>query len=656
MPSGIGRLSSLQTMSDFVVGKGSFSGIGELGPLLHLQGTLCISKLENVLEAQDARDANLTNKQGLLELVMEWSSGFAEAQDGQIQLEVLKMLKPNVKLTRLTIRGDQFASLRELSIIRCPQLVGQLPNHLPKVRKVVIQGCGNLMVSVLNCPRLSMLVVEGCKIMDCGNPVDFGSPNSIVLSKISEFSFETARLMRSLSKVQYLKIVGCHELTTLWEKIPLGLQSFRFLRELYIEDCPTLVSFPPSGFASMLKVIRIRNCNRLKSLLPRGIMLSSNDTCLEQLFVARCDAMKCFATGQLPLTLKRLEVSHCKNLQCLLDEGEGPSSVMPHEDNCSRTTLLQHLVKSCPSLKSLSSSGELPNTLTHLLIRECSELVRISSSGNLPAALKHLEIHSSPMLELIAEGLHQDTSLECVKIFNCRSLKSLPQGLHKLGQLRQIQIYRCPNISSFPEEGLPTDLRVLRLYNCKKLMALPNCMNSLTSLRELEIRCCPEIQSFSEGGLPTNLKTLVLEDLKIYKPMFEWGLQRLTSLVKLPIQGGYPDLVSFPVDKKNGMMLLPTSLSILSIGHFPNLESLSSKGFESLTSLNQLKLSSCPKIISLPKEGLPPSLMQLDINGCPLLSELCKKDRQDLWSKIAHIPCVVVDNRFVHDRAELVLF
>ncbi|KAB1212562.1 hypothetical protein CJ030_MR5G006256 [Morella rubra] len=81
------------------------------------------------------------------------------------------------------------------------------------------------------------------------------------------------------------------------------------------------------------------------------------------------------------------------------------------------------------------------------------------------------------------------------------------------------------------------------------------------------------------------------------------------------LEGGYPDLVSFPVDKKNGTMLLPTSLSILSIGHFPNLESLSSKGFESLTSLNQLKLSTCPKIISLPKEGLPPSLMQLDING-----------------------------------------
>ncbi|KAB1212560.1 hypothetical protein CJ030_MR5G006254 [Morella rubra] len=452
----------------------------------------------------------------------------------------------------IPLGGDGFASLHELSIIRCPQLVGQLPNHLPKATKVVIHGCGKLEVSVLNCPRLRMIVIEGCKRMEWGSPVDFGLPNSIILSKISDFSFVTTKLMRGLSKVEYLKIVGCQELTKLWEKIPLGLQRLTFLRELYIEDCSTVVSFPLSGFASMLKVIRIRNCSRLKSLLLGGMMLTSK------------------------------------------------------------------------------------------------ELVRLSSRGNLPTALKHLEIHSCPMLESIAEWLHHNTTLECMKILNCYSLKFLPQGLRRLCQLRQIQIYRCPNISYFPEEGLPADLRVLRLYNCKKLMALPNCMNSLTSLRELEIRCCPEIQSFSEGGLPTNLKTLVLEDLKIYKPMFEWGLQRLTSLVKLSIHGGYPDLVSFPVDKKNGTMMLPASLSILSIAHFPNLEHLSSKGLESLTSLNQLKISSCPKIISLPKEGLPPSLLQLDINSCPLLSERCRRDRQEL-SKIAHIPCVVVDNRFIHD-------
>ncbi len=241
MPLSIGKLTSLQTLSNFVVGKGSFSAIRDLGNLSHLRGTLCISKLENVTEAQDARDSNLIGKQDLNELVMEWSSNFNESQNGETQLEVLEMLQPSVKLKELImkcyggtkfptwmgdpsfsnlvllrfencknctslppvgqlpllkdllIRGmagvksvgrefygescsrpfrsletlcfemmpiwenwiplgvnEEFACLRELSIIRCPNLVRKLPDHLPSVKKVVIYGCLKLVVSVSN--------------------------------------------------------------------------------------------------------------------------------------------------------------------------------------------------------------------------------------------------------------------------------------------------------------------------------------------------------------------------------------------------------------------------------------------------------------------------------------------------------------------------
>ncbi|KAK9217344.1 hypothetical protein WN943_005971 [Citrus x changshan-huyou] len=48
MPVGISKLTCLQTLSNFVVGKDSGSGIRELKLLTHLGGTLEISKLENV--------------------------------------------------------------------------------------------------------------------------------------------------------------------------------------------------------------------------------------------------------------------------------------------------------------------------------------------------------------------------------------------------------------------------------------------------------------------------------------------------------------------------------------------------------------------------------------------------------------------------------
>ena len=746
MPLSIGNLTSLQTLSNFVVGKAdSFCVIRELGPLVHLRGTLCISKLENVTKAQEARDSYLYGKQDLNEIVMEWSSNLNESQDEETQLEVLNMLQPNVKLKELTVKcyggtkfptwigdpsfsnlvllrfencdncnslppvgqlpflkdllikgmagvksvgrefygescsrpfqsletlhfenmprwenwtplgvNEAFACLRKLSIIRCHNLVRKLPGHLPLLKKLVIHGCWNLVVSVSNLPMLCVLVIEGCKRVECESSVGFGSPYSMAFSKISEFGNATAGLMHGVSKVEYLKIVDSEKLTTLWEKIPEGLHRLKFLRELSIEDCPTLVSFPASGFPSMLKVIQIKSCSSLKSLLPEGTLHSRENACLEKLCVVRCDSMKSIARGQLPTTLKRLEISHCMNLQCVLDEGEGSSSssVMHDEDINNRSkTHLQYLdIKSCPSLTTLTSSGKLPATLTHLLLRECPKLMCLSSTGKLPAALQYLEIQSISKLQKIAERLHQNTSLECIKIWNCHGLKSFPEDLHNLSKLRQFQILWCQSFSSFPAAGLPSNLRVLGIKNCKNLKALPNGMRNLTSLQKLDISNRLDSLPSPLEGLPTNLIELNMIDLKLYKPMFEWGLQQLTSLIKLSIHGECLDVDSFPGERENGvMMLLPNSLSILCISYFQNLECLSPKGFQNLTSLNQLKIYNCLKLTSLPKEGLPPSLTQLEIRNCPLLSQHCNSEKAQEWSKIAHIPCVLIDNKFIHE-------
>ncbi|PRQ55011.1 putative P-loop containing nucleoside triphosphate hydrolase, leucine-rich repeat domain, L [Rosa chinensis] len=72
MPPQVSRLTHLRTLPNFVVGKCSASGIGEIQSL-HLCGTLRIGKLENVIDVGDAKRAQIMNKEGLTTLQLEWS-------------------------------------------------------------------------------------------------------------------------------------------------------------------------------------------------------------------------------------------------------------------------------------------------------------------------------------------------------------------------------------------------------------------------------------------------------------------------------------------------------------------------------------------------------------------------------------------------------
>ena len=59
MPIRMGKLKDLRILSNFIVDKNNGLIIKELKDMSHLRGELCISKLENVVNIQDARDADL---------------------------------------------------------------------------------------------------------------------------------------------------------------------------------------------------------------------------------------------------------------------------------------------------------------------------------------------------------------------------------------------------------------------------------------------------------------------------------------------------------------------------------------------------------------------------------------------------------------------
>jgi len=712
MPPQMGKLTCLQSLSNMVVGKGSCSEvIKELGPLLYLREALCIAGLENVINREDVRDARLIEKHNLYGLSLEWSGNLDEAQDRISEFDVLNMLQPHKGLKELTVRrygcaefptwlkvpsfsnmvrleiescakctslpsvgqlpslkhllikgvtsvknigpdfyGDgcsqpfrsletlhfenmqewenwipcgEIPKLRKLSITWCPKLVGKLPNHLPLLENIEITKCKELVISISSFPEHCNLEIDGSKGVVHNGNVEFSSLCFSSLSTISEFTHQIEGLItEDLTNVKDLMIKSCEELTPLWSNDVGLLQHLPCLRLLKIFDCSKLVSLVAKeveeqlqlGLPSKLREIVITNCEVLKSLL-KPMMFNMYVECI---YISGCTSLTYFAISQLPQTLKRLNIENCNMLNLV---------EVDVVNSCStNTSLLEFLyITDCPSLISLTSTGELPATLTQLQILSCKNL------------------------ESIAKSFHHNSSLEFICIQSCENLKSLPMGIQSLSHLHKICIQNCQTIVSFPDKGLlPANLRSLRILECEKMQVLPNCILNLTSLEDLWIRKCPSISvSFSEVGFPTNLRSLSIDYVvSSNEAFFEWGLYKLTSLKELQICGGSSHLVSFPE------MMLPASLTSLSIDGFPNLKCLSSKGFQDLASLEYLFIYYCEKLASFPEDGFSPSLLNLHIQNCPLLTERCKKDRGPEWFKIAHIPCVWIDNRHINEPEE----
>ncbi|XP_059444930.1 putative disease resistance protein At3g14460 [Corylus avellana] len=147
--------------------------------------------------------------------------------------------------------------------------------------------------------------------------------------------------------------------------------------------------------------------------------------------------------------------------------------------------------------------------------------------------------------------------------------------------------------------------------------SFPDWVGQQPSFEKLEIRDCPEVESFTEGGLPSNLNEIsIIFCDKLFVNRMGWGLQKLQCLRRFMLWDAKTDVESFPNEG-----LFPTSLTHLYVQFFPKLKSLDKKGLQHLTALEELHISSCPKLECMPEDGLPASLSTLRIFECPLLEK-----------------------------------
>ncbi|KAJ9685557.1 hypothetical protein PVL29_017554 [Vitis rotundifolia] len=421
--------------------------------------------------------------------------------------------------------GVEFPCLKELGIIECPKLKGDIPKHLPHLRKLEITKCVQL-------PSIDQLWLDKFKdVMPRKIPMELQHLHSLV----------------------ELCLVDCPYLI----ELPPVLHKLISLKRLVIKKCPSLSSVSEMELPSVLEFLEIKKCNRLESL-PEGMMQSNN--CLRRLIVKGCSSLR-----SLPnvTSLEFLKIRNCGKLE--LPE-------MMH--NCYPSLITLETKNSCDSL-TLFRLGSFTK-LVNLLFIKCANLEAI----HIPDGLHHVDLTSlqviaiwgCPNLVSFPQGGLPTPNLRVLWIDNCKKLKSLPQQMYTLiTSLQDLRIVECPEIDSFPQGGLPTSLSRLYISDCYKLMQhrMEWGLQTLPSLRKLEIEGSDEegnLESFPEKWLlPSTLSFVGIYGFPNLKSLDNMGLHDLDSLETLEIRG-CTMLKSFP---KQG---LPYSLSCIKIRNCPLLK------------------------------------------------------------------------------------
>jgi hypothetical protein len=454
MPPQMGKLTSLQSLSNLIVGKGSCSGIKEFGPLLHLQKTLCIPGLENVVKHDEARDTRLIEKHNLHGLSLEWSGNIDESQDRTSELDVLiNMLQPHNGLKELTLRhygGAEFPTW-----VRVPSFSNMVLLNIESCAKCTsLPTLGQLLL-------LKNLFIKGmAKVKNIG----------------SEFYREgCSQPFRSLE-------ILCFENMQEWENWT-PCEEFPKLLKLSFRSCPKLVSKLPNHLP-LLENIVIYDCRQL-------VVSTSNFPELCKLNIEGSEGV--VHRGKVDFgSLRFSSLSTISKFTCQI-EGFIMEGLTNMEDltieNCEELTplwsndvgLLQHL----PCLHVLN-------------INNCSKLVSL-------------------MAKEVEEQLHLGwpSKLKEIKIRNCNILESLPKAMmHNNTCVEYIYIGNCSSLSYFVVGQLPPTLKQLIIEGCNMLISLDgddvnNCGSSTSLLEVLAIRDCPSLRSLTPSReLPATLKYL----------------------------------------------------------------------------------------------------------------------------------------------------
>ncbi|XP_020992235.1 putative disease resistance RPP13-like protein 1 [Arachis duranensis] len=422
MPEGVSKLKKLQFLSNYMVGKLEENGVGELGELAHLHGSLCIEKLENVKNSGEALNARMDEKIHLNALYLTWSS-FQESDivDSQIEKDVLDKLHAHKELKELRISGYRGAVF--------PDWIGHSSYH--NMAELELKGCRNCLVlpSLGQLPCLMQLRLSGFDMVkiigaefykadgtDHHQETPFRSLKSLSIFDMSCWeewvSFECDD-DAPFPQLEQLSIWDCPKLRG---DMPTFLPS---LKTLYISGCKQLGCYLPRAPMHQLKIYDTQEArmqdlplSMLEKLSIDGMqqveyifdaMTHTQPTPLTKLSISNCSSAISFPGDSLPPSLQELYITHCKNVEFPMQHQQHHWLQRLEIDN-SCDSLTSFALSAFPNLKyltiarheNLTSLEELSQSqsLRQLWVEECPKLEII----RLPAPLRELRINRCPLL------------------------------------------------------------------------------------------------------------------------------------------------------------------------------------------------------------------------------------------------------------------
>ncbi|XP_058784880.1 putative disease resistance RPP13-like protein 1 [Vicia villosa] len=522
-------------------------------------------------------------------------------------IEVIKAnMKMKEQIDELTLEWDCGTSSN-------PQVQNTILEHLQpstNLKSLTIKGYGGVNIPNWLGDSLFDSMVY-LKISNCDNCIrlpplgklgnlkelNIDSMLSIKSVGIEFYRSDNSALFQPFPSLEILRFENMPEWEE-WNMIEGSTMSFPSLKHLLLSKCPKLRGDTPHKLSSLTE-LELRRCpllmesnhsydnNNIIIIVPMSDIFNRFMlplNSLRQLTIDGFPSLTSFPTCGLPKTLKFLIISNCENLE-----------FFPREYLHNYTSLEELKISySCSSMISFTL-GALP-VLKSLFIEGCKNLKLI----------------------LMAENVSQKS----------------------LSFLRSIKIWDCSVLESFPPGGLTTpNLVYFALWKCERLPSLPEAMNTLTNLQEMEIDNLPNLQSFSINDLPSSIQELTIGSVGGIM-RYTWPTwEHFTHLSVLRINGD---------DTLNTLMgpILPASLVTLCIYDLIH-TNIDRMWFKYLNSLQKLEIVNAPKLMALPKEGLPSSLSVLSITCCPLLEASLLRKRGKEWRKIAHIPFIIINDNMI---------
>ncbi|XP_024021208.1 putative disease resistance RPP13-like protein 1 [Morus notabilis] len=459
------------------------------------------------------------------------------------------------------------------------------------------------------------------------------------------------------------------------KEIPSSICTLYNLQTLLLLNCVEITQLP----TSMCCLINLRHLvikgTPLKEMPPQMCKLKNLQT-LSDFVLGKNGGSRIKELGELQCLRGSLCISGLENV---VDVGDVKQADLKNKEHLSELILeweygeIDDSTKERQVLDALKPHGKLkkleirgyrgtifPDWVAHksfsdlveVFLIHCERCCLLPSFGQLPS-LRKLRIEYMNGLESIGDDFYGTSltkpfpSLESLIICNMDLLENwsfagVEQGGELFPRLEDIFFRSCKKLKVGLPAGCFPSLERIEIGKCVEMVSVfpisqVEIDSACPSLKLISLVVCPRLESFSTMGLPSNLKALLINSCPILN---YWDLQRLSSLQCLWLDGcQFEEAVdSFPEEG-----LLPSTLTSLIICDFRNLKALNGKGFQQLTSLQQLDISNCIELESLPEKGIPRSLTCLFILNCPLLNERCKRGTGEDWPKIQHIPNITIN-------------